>query len=194
MSLDPVSNRVNMCSADDLGVSAVDADASVNDSDRKPFLWPIQVARTTTVDPGHASRVRCRLLHPTSKEPILASRQFIAAIDGMSFAFESSDNGAFSPHLPNADVVGKTFERGDIIGYADSLSAFVFPTNSEAVAAVEATTPIPRKHSQEEKRIISDKLYTQVKESCLSAPNKRKLHDLLTVSYTHLTLPTIYSV
>ena len=147
-----------MSSSDDLGVSAVDADASVNNSDRKPFLWPIQVARATTVDPGHASRVRCRLLHPSSNEPILASRQFIAAIDGMSFAFESSDNGAFSPHLPNADVVGKTFERGDIIGYADSLSAFVFPTNSEAVAAVEATTPVPRAHTQEEKRICL--LYT----------------------------------
>ena len=97
----------------------------------------------------------------------------------MSFAFESSDNGAFSPHLPNADVIGKTFERGDIIGYADSLSAFVFPTNSEAVAAVEATTPVPRPHSQEEKRIISDKLYSQVTDSCLSSSNKRKLHDLL---------------
>ena len=144
MTLDPVSHQVSSDTTIELGVSTLDN----GDSNSPPQGWDVQVAHTTSVDPGSAARVRCRLLHPTTRKPITAARQFIADIDGLAFSFSSNDSGSFSPHLPNADVVAKIFTRGDVIGTANAISDFEFPSDDNVVAGVQAGTPKPRPHTR----------------------------------------------
>ena len=100
----------------------------------------MQVAKATVVEPGTSVKVRCRLIHPETKELLLQATQFIADLELFSVAATPNDNGSFKPHMPNNDTVCKAFSRGDILGEARPLLKVRFISDEEAVSAV-ANTP-----------------------------------------------------
>ena len=156
LTLDPIANTVQRCTAPDLAVSAVGAQES---------KLLVQVANTTSVDPGTSARVRCRLVRAHNHEPVRQHLQFLADIDALTVAMVTSEAGTFSPHLPNADVVGRTFHRGDIIGHAYGLADVNFISDHAAVSSVSASTPKPRAHTPEERRSIRLRLQERLDHS-----------------------------
>ena len=156
LTLDPIANTVQRCTAPDLAVSAIGA------QDDKLL---VQVAATTSVEPGTSARVKCRLVHSHNHEPVRQHLQFLADIDALTVAMVTSEAGTFSPHLPNADVVCRTFSRGDIIGHAYGLADVNFIADHAAVSAVSASTPKPRPHTPEERRSIRLRLQERLAHS-----------------------------
>ena len=156
LTLDPISNTVNTCTAPDLTVSAVSSDGGPD--------WLVQVARTTTIEPGTSQRVRCRIISAATREQLREQTQFLADIDTLTVAMISSDQGAFAPHLPNTDTTCRVFKRGDIIGSAYSMDTVSFLTDGQAVESV-ATTPPPRPHTADERRKIRLQLQERLSHS-----------------------------
>ena len=109
-------------------------------------------------------------------KPLLKPTQFLADLDIFAVAAVTNENGSFRPHLPNNDIVCKTFLRGDILGEARPLAEVKFISDSDAVCAV-ANTPPPRPHTSQEKLSILKGIHERMNQSDA-------------VSYTHLTLPT----
>ena len=143
----PATNEVTSSSLKDVeSVSVISGDTEGDSKDDRHYL--IQVAHTTTVDPGTSQRVRCRLVHPVTRQPLLEARQFLAEVEHFThYLMHSSDNGAFRPHMVNSDTICKTYERGQIIGEALPSQDVQFITDEEAVDSITATTKPPRAHT-----------------------------------------------
>ena len=112
--------------------------------DTEKGIWLVQVVEATTVEPGFSAKVRFRLVHPQTLEPLLKPTQFLADLDIFAIAAVTNENGSFRPHLPNNDVVCKTFLRGDILGEARPLAEVKFISDTDTVFTV-ANTPPPKK-------------------------------------------------
>jgi len=110
--LDPITSSVTASATPDLEVASL----HTPDETTANQPWLVQVSEASVLEPFTSKRVRCRLVHPVTKLPLLKSTQFIADIDSLSVAMVSSEQGAFSPHLPNAShtALGLT----DIIKHA----------------------------------------------------------------------------
>ena len=157
MTLDPATHNVTMHATEDIATIS-HGDSHLN--------YLIQVAHATTIEPGTSQRVRCRLIHPESKKPLLEARQFIAEIDNFaSFLMVSSDHGAFRPHISNTDVTCRQYDRGDIIGHSSPIHDVHFISDSQAVDSVQAGTPVPRAHTDEEKKKIRLELMERLQSS-----------------------------
>ena len=107
MVLDPVRNTVGIPSAPPLPVCEL---SNVEESAASAAgVWLVQVAEATVVEPGTSAKVRCRLVHPETREPLLVLSQFFADMELFDVAATSNENGSFKPHMPNNDVVCKQF-------------------------------------------------------------------------------------
>ena len=159
MVLDPMTRKVTMYASKPLpptGATASDEGiASVSFSTQESADWLVQVSEAAVLEPQFSTRIRCRLVHPETRKPLLEQHSFVADVDGiMAFAFTSSDNGAFYPHIPNAGTECRKMERGTIIGTAHHLDSISFINDESPVNAVVASTPPPRAHNRDEKKRI----------------------------------------
>ena len=127
MVLDPVRNRVGILSAPPL-----------------PVCELRQAEESSADATGTSAKVRCRLVHPETKEPLLVSSQFLADMELFAVAATSNENGSFKPHMPNNDVICKQFSRGDILGEARRLTDVRFISD----ACLLYTSPSPRDKRQ----------------------------------------------
>ena len=148
--LDPITSSVTASATPDLEVASL----HTPDETTANQPWLVQVSEASVLEPFTSKRVRCRLVHPVTKLPLLKSTQFIADIDSLSVAMVSSEQGAFSPHLPNASHTAIELARGTILGTASPMGDHIFLTNRETVESIQAHTPLPRKHTPAEQRQI----------------------------------------
>ena len=167
MVLDPVRSVVGIPTAPPLPVCEVAA--TKEEGSEEDQEWLVQVAEATVIEPSFSAKVRCRLVHPETKAPLLQPAQFLADLVLFAIAATSNENGSFKPHMPNNDTVCKTFERGDILGHARPLSGVKFISDTEAVSSV-ATTPPPREHSKEEKLKILKGIHEAINKSNVPPP------------------------
>ena len=188
MTLDPMNKRVTMSKyvplpeiknvSDEGNVCTI---SSVSFSNTGKADWLVQVAQATSIDPMTSARVRCRLVHPQTKKPLLAKHTFLADFEGlMAFAITSSDDGAFKPHMPNADMVCRQFSRGDIIGTAHPLDDVSFLVDEDhVVGAVQANTPPPKPHNREERKKIYADVGETIQKSDIPAEHRLQYMKLL---------------
>ena len=87
-----------------------------------------------------------------------SSAQFLADHDLLTVAMISSEQGAFSPHIPNNSDVCRQFLCGDIFGTGTLVMAQSFITNEAALEELTATTAKRRPHTQAEKDKIRREL------------------------------------
>ena len=175
--LDPVTNDGMIPSAPLLqacDVAAADDNAGDADTD-----WLVQVSEAKKIEPGYSEKVRCRLIHPVTKEPLLQPRQFLADVGLFTLVAASNENGSFKPHMPNNGTECQRFERGDIIGTAQPLASVEFVTDERAQIKIEATTPKPRKHTFEEVRKIQKGISKAVDKSDAPESYRREYKQLL---------------
>ena len=109
---------------------------------------------------------------------MLQATQFLVDLDIFAVAAVTNENGSFRPHLPNNDIVCKTFSRGDILEEARPLSEVRFISDSNAVSAV-ANTPPPRGHTSQEKLSILKGIHERMSQWDVPASRRAEYVRLL---------------
>ena len=105
--------------------------------------WLVSVAEHAKLHPMSGTKVKCRLLDPLTKKPLLQASEFLAEVNGLCSAMRSSETGHFSPFIPNASPDLIQLDRGHILGVADPLDGFTFFPDSVVASSISAPSAKP---------------------------------------------------
>ena len=157
--LDPLTRAISF------GSTASVASLSLPQSEGTP-LGSVVLIKETTLPARHGKLVQMALVND-SAERIRVRREMLVDLDIMAVAVATDEEGRFSVHLPNADLVDRVLERGRRVGVAYSLNDWTPLTADQSVknAASVSTTPT-RQHSAEQKKkirqLITDRVVSTV--------------------------------
>ena len=163
LSLDPITGQISLPSQ----VQPLEK----TESNKQ---WQVEVTESVRMLPFTGTKVKCRLVDESFK--LKEPRQFLAEIDGLCSAVNSSEAGCFGTFIPNASEEDICLERGNIIDSAYPMTEFNFITNSSMVNSVMATNQAPRKHSTTEICHIRDVLLDYLSSSELPKVHLSLIH------------------